>query len=139
MTKAALLPVLVQAALTFALLLGMGLWRVWLLQTRQASFKATALGQPAWPEGVTKVARAFQNQLETPMLFYAVVAFAGMLGALSGGFVAVEWVFVAFRLAHAAVHVTSNFVPLRFLLFSGALTALIVLWVVLALAAFAAP
>jgi len=134
MIQAALAPVFVQVALTFALLGWMGAWRVWLLQTRQVKYSAIALGQPGYSEGATKVARSFQNQLETPILFYAVVALAGVVGTMSRGFVLAEWAFVAFRLLHAGVHVTTNFVPLRFLLFSVACAALIVLWVMLALA-----
>ena len=135
MIQAALAPVFVQVALTFALLGWMGAWRVWLLQTRQVKFSAIALGQSGYPEGATKVARSFQNQLETPILFYAAVAFAVLLGKISSGFVTVEWIFVVFRLLHAGVHVTSNHVPLRFLMFVGATTALIALWVMLAMAA----
>jgi len=134
MLQAALVPVFVQVALTFALLGWMGAWRVWLLQTRQVKFAAIALGQPGYPEGPTKIARAFQNQLETPILFYAVVALAAVAGAISRGFITVEWLFVAFRLAHAGVHVTSNYVPLRFSMFCLATAALLVLWVMLGVA-----
>ena len=134
MTAPALIPVFIQVALTFALLFWMGAWRVWLLQTRRVKVSAIALGQPGYPDGPTKIARSFQNQLETPILFYAVVAFAAVAGMISRGFVTVEWVFVAFRLAHAGVHVTTNFVPLRFLMFCCATAALLVLWVMLAMA-----
>src|SRR5579862_9936246 len=136
MLQSALAPVFVQVALTFALLGWMGAWRVWLLQTRQVKYSAIALGQPGYSEGCAKVARAFHNQLETPILFYAAVAFAVLLGKISSGFVTVEWIFVAFRLLHAGVHVTSNFVPLRFLMFCGAFAALAALWGMLALAAY---
>ena len=131
MLPSALAPVFVQVALTFALLGWMGAWRVWLVQTRQVKFAAIALGQSGYPAGCAKIARAFHNQLETPMLFYAVVAFAAITGRISSGFVTVEWIFVAFRMLHAGVHVTTNYVPLRFLLFVGATTALIALWVML--------
>jgi hypothetical protein len=134
MIQSALAPVFVQVALTFALLGWMGAWRVWLLQSRQVKYSAIALGQPGYSEGCTKVARSFHNQLETPMLFFAAVGFAAVAAKISSGFVTVEWIFVAFRLLHAGVHVTSNFVPLRFLMFCCATTALIVLWVMLGVA-----
>ena len=135
MNASALLPVLVQVALTFALLFWMGLWRVWLLRTRKVKVSAIALGQSGYPDGVAKIARAFHNQLEMPILFYACVALAAAMGAITHGFVAAEWIFAALRVAHAAVHVTSNFVPLRFLVFSAGVAALLVLWAMLAIAA----
>ena len=43
MLAAALAPVLAQFSLTFALLVWMGAWRVWQLQSRQVKFSAIAL------------------------------------------------------------------------------------------------
>jgi hypothetical protein len=108
-----LLPVFVQAALTFTLLLAMALLRTWVTATGVVKLCDIALREPNWPAGVTKVANAFHNQLELPILFYAVTALALATQHAGTLFVALAWIFVILRLIHAAIHVTSNTVRLR--------------------------
>jgi len=76
MTKALLLPVFLQIALTFGLLLALARARVSALRRGEVAMKDIALGQNAWPAPVTQLGRAFQNQLETPALFYVLAALA---------------------------------------------------------------
>ena len=71
-----LLPVFVQAGLTFALLLWMSFLRTWVTMTRVVKLHDIALREPNWPAGVTQIANAFHNQLELPILFYALIALA---------------------------------------------------------------
>lgn len=130
-------PVFVQVALTLTLLVMMGRARWAAGREGKIRFKDIALGQNVWPEKPAKIGRAYHNQLEAPVLFYAVVAFAMAANLTDRVFVALEWVFVALRLAHAYVHVTTNHVPTRFRLFVASLAPLIALWVWLALKAFA--
>ena len=108
-----LLPVFVQAGLTFALLLGMAVLRTWVTATGVVKLKDIALREPNWPADVTKVANAFHNQLELPILFYAVTALALATQHAGTRFVTLAWIFVILRLIHAAIHVTSNIVRLR--------------------------
>ncbi|MCK9912515.1 MAPEG family protein, partial [Microbacteriaceae bacterium K1510] len=60
-----------------------------------------ALRQPNWPRRAQQVANNFQNQLELPMLFYAVVAIILITSTNSIVFVILAWVFVASRIVHA--------------------------------------
>ena len=47
-------------------------------------------------------------------------------------FVVPAWIFVALRLAHAYVHVTSNRVPRRALMFLAGAAVLCVMWIIFA-------
>lgn len=126
--SAILMPVFLQAALTFGLSIWMFFARRAALVNRSVKLKDIALGQPAWPAKATQIGNSFHNQLETPQLFYAVVALSLATAKPDAFFVALEWLFVAFRFAHAYVHCGGNDVRLRGPLFGLALLALIALW-----------
>jgi hypothetical protein len=130
--SAILHPVFVQVALTFCLLLATAWSRTRSLQQGEVKMRDVALGQKGWPARVQQIANAYQNQLELPVLFYVACALALVLGKVDMVMVALAWLFVLTRLAHAAVHVTSNRVPSRFQAFAAGVIALIGLWGVLA-------
>jgi hypothetical protein len=133
MSNAALLyPVFVQVALTFVLLVAMGRTRARAVATKQVKMRDIALGQvDPWPERPQQLARAFHNQLETPILFYAAVAMALAVKAVSLPMVVLAWAFVALRLVHAAIHTGSNNVSSRFNVFGLSLLALLGMWALL--------
>jgi len=135
MSKLALIPVLLQASLTLGLALAMGSQRVRALREGRVRMKDIALGQPNWPVTIMAIDRAFHNQLELPLMFLGLVALAAATHAIGPVFIALEWVFVALRFAHAYVHVTSNDVPTRFYIFAAGFAALVALWVTFAIAA----
>jgi hypothetical protein len=133
---AILLPVFVQVGLTFFLLFWMGFVRVGTLRKREVAMRDIALGQPAWPERPTQIANAFHNQLELPLLFYVLVILALFTRKTDTLFVVLAWMFVASRLAHAAIHVTSNDVQRRFFAFLVGALILLIMWIVFALRIF---
>jgi hypothetical protein len=126
-----LLPVFVQIALTFVLMIRMGMMRTAAIRRGVVKVRDIALGQSAWPEDVTKAARSFHNQLETPTLFYAWAAFTLIVHKMDWLGLGLAWAFVAGRIAHALVHNTSNFVPHRFQIFVVCLVLLIAMWALL--------
>ena len=130
--QAVLLPLFVQVALTFGLLFWMGNSRVRAVRRGDATMRDTALGQPNWPGHVTQIANAYHNQFQLPVLFYAVVALALLTRKADLAFVVLSWIFVAFRLIHAAIHTSSNYVPYRFYAFLAGAVVLIVIWVIFA-------
>src|SRR5918997_397353 len=111
---AILLPLFVQVGLTFFLLFWMGSVRVAAVRSREVRIPDIALGQPAWPERPTKIANAYHNQLQLPLLFYVLVILALFTRKADTLFVVLAWMFVTSRLAHAAIHVTGNDVQRRF-------------------------
>ena len=102
-----LLPLFVQVTLTFVLLF-------WMAAVRTRAFARglkpadIALRQPNWPPDVTKIANAFHNQLEVPLLFYVLTILAFDTHHAGTVFVTLAWLFVALRIIHAIIHVTTN-------------------------------
>ena len=129
---AALAPVFVLIALTFALIVWQARARIAALQARQVKLGDIALGQNAWPQRATQLNRAYQNQLEMPVIFYVLVALTLVTGLQNTVFVVMEWLFVVCRLAHVTVHVTSNNVTQRFQTFTAGLLVLAAMWLVFA-------
>ena len=128
-----LLPVFVSVGLTFALLLWMGSARTRALIGRAVSPRDIALGQPNWPESITKVGNCFRNQFEVPLLFYVLIALALPLRHADLVIVLLSWVFVITRFVHAGIFVTSNDVRQRGpAWFAGALV-LFAMWLYFAL------
>lgn len=133
MTQTAILyPVFVQVALTFFLQLWMRKERIGALRRGEVEGKDIALRQPNWPPRVMQISNAFHNQLETPILFYAVVAFLMITSQVSTLFVMLAWLFVAARLYHAYIHTTSNAQPYRFYGYALGSAVLMVMWVLFA-------
>ncbi len=128
-----LLPVFVQVALTFALLYWSGYVRVGHTQRGEVKLRVIALRQANWPEQATKLGNAFLNQLEIPILFYALVAFALLTRKANLVFVVLSWVFVLSRLVHAYIHVTSNRVSRRFFAFTVGTLTLLIMWAMFAM------
>src|SRR5690606_35066652 len=126
------LPVLAQVALTVALGFPTAALRWRAALSREVNPRDIALGQRNWPKRVQQVSNAFNNQWESPTLFYAGIAFAMIAGEGGALLVALAWIYVATRIAHALVYVTTNFIPLRFAVFITGFTVLVVFWVALA-------
>jgi hypothetical protein len=129
---AILLPVFVLVALTFALLMAAALKRNAAIVSGAVHPKDVALRQPNWPERATVYINAYHNQLELPVLFYALVAFAMITRQADFLFVAMSWIFVVFRLLQAYIFVTSNNIRLRGLFFAGGCATLMLMWIIFA-------
>lgn len=128
MDKSLLVPVLVQALLTFVLMFWMGFERYRAYRDRQVQMGPPGT-RPVWTGRAGTISNAFHNQLEMPMLFYAVAAFALITDAADWEMTALAWVFVALRLVHAAIHTTYNYIPHRFFAYLASNVALIAIWV----------
>jgi hypothetical protein len=128
-----LLPVFAQVGLTFALLLAMFWTRRQALVSKQTRIRDIALGQPNWPQRATQISNCYANQFELPLLFFALIAVALPLRRVDLVLVALSWVFVVTRFAHAGVFVGSNDLGQRSMAwFAGALV-LLAMWVYFAL------
>lgn len=123
-------PVLVQVILTFVLLIMMGQARTAAVTSGKVQIRDIALGEQAWPEQPTKIANAYRNQFELPVLFYVLVAL--LIVTRTAGYLdlALAWAFVASRLVHAYIHVTTNRVIHRFRAFAAGVAVLAVMWLV---------
>ncbi|HST94442.1 MAG TPA: MAPEG family protein, partial [Microvirga sp.] len=70
--------------------------------------------------------------------FYALVALALITRKADMLFVVMSWMFVVSRLVHAAIHVTSNKLSLRFMAFLVGVLILAAMWIIFAVRIFAA-
>ena len=131
--QAILAPLFAQVLLTFGLLL-------WMAQTR---FKAARAGQVTpskgsprtfgWPEKAQKVADSYHNQLELPVFFYVLVILALITKEADLLFVALSWVFVVSRYAHAYVHTGRNALMTRFRCYLVGALVLLAMWAIFAI------
>jgi hypothetical protein len=114
-----LLPVFVQVALTFGILL-------WMTQARG---RAVSTGQTKLKDNAPREA----DQFEVPVLFYALIALALPLRHADLLIVLLSWVFVITRFVHAGIFVTSKDVRQRSLAWFAGVLVLLVMWIYFAL------
>jgi len=126
--QAILLPLFVQIGLTFFLGLWMARERTACFKRREVKWQDIALRQTPWPGRAQQISNCFGNQFEIPVLFYVLAGLAILTKKADLLFVVMEWLFVATRVAHAAVFTTSNYVPLRGQLFIAGTLLLLFMW-----------
>ena len=130
--QAVLLPVFALVALLFFLTARMAMTRVAAIKSGEVKMKDIALGQATWPARIQQSSNAYANNLQLPLLFYVLVAFAMMTKKADLLFVVMSWLYVATRYAHAFVHVTTNRVTLRFQCFAAGVAVLAIMWIIFA-------
>ena len=85
------------------------------------------------PEQSATAARNLTNQFELPVLFFAACLSLFVTGGTGMAAVVVAWAFVLARVAHAWVHLTSNRIRIRRMLFTLGLLVNLVQWLLLAI------
>ena len=128
-----LLPVFVQVALTFVLLLATGNTRVGAVKRKEVKVSDVALGQHNWPARITQIGNSYNNQLQLPVLFYVLVILAWITRKADLMFVVLSWVFVISRIVHARIHTTTNDMRVRFYAFATGAFVLLIMWAIFAL------
>ena len=68
------------------------------------------------------------NLFETPIFFYLITITYFVTDTVTPTAIALAWAYVACRVAHSTIHLTSNFVPFRMASFLASLACLLVLW-----------
>jgi hypothetical protein len=135
--QAVLLPVLLQVVLTLFLGFWLGIERVLHVRRGKVERSAIALEASGWPARVRQIGNCYTNQFELPVLFYLVVILALETHRADLLFVTLEWLFVAVRIWHAAIHTTSNDVAERGRAFGFGVLILVVMWLDFAVRLFA--
>ena len=106
-------PVLVMVLLTLLIYVRLIKVKIREIKAGRVDMARRGLHEDAWGEAVLQINNNIRNQFELPVLFYVV---CGVLWALEGvGILALvaAWLFVVSRVAHAWVHLTSNYIPNR--------------------------
>lgn len=126
-----IIAMLAQVLLTFLLLFALPFPRFSAAFANQVTFQED--GRPVFSKRVTQLGDCLNNQFQLPLLFFAGALLAMQLNIATLPMALLAGVFVAFRWVHAAVFVTSNFIPVRFVVFVVSAVALLAFWVMLAL------
>tara|TARA_B100000902_G_scaffold246035_1_gene232902 strand:- start:32 stop:463 length:432 start_codon:yes stop_codon:yes gene_type:complete len=83
--------------------------------------------EPLLPDSVNWKAHNYEHLHEQPTVFYVVLILLAISNDASTLDVQLAWAYTGLRIAHSVVHVTTNFVPVRFLLFLLSTLALLTL------------
>ena len=129
-TAMILAPLFVQVLLTFAVMIGMMVFRTRSLQSGETRYQDIAMREPNWPRQAALFGNSYSNQFELPLLFYVLTILAMMTKHADLLFVLLAWVFVAFRVLQAFVHVSSNNVPYRGGYYAIGAMVLLVMWLI---------
>lgn len=116
-----LLPVFVQAALIFALCF-------WMIYARNFRLNGGVDGERG-----TLAGDSFRNQFEIPVLFFVLIPLAILTHKADYLFIFMEWIFVLSRLAHMAIHTTSNRQPARGVAWLIGVLTLLLMWIIFAI------
>lgn len=84
------------------------------------------------PAGSATASNNLMNQFELPVLFYALCLSLYVSAGVGAATVAIAWMFVVLRCAHATVHLTSNRLGLRSALFAAGFAVLGLGWILFA-------
>lgn len=128
-------PLAVQAGLTFVLLVLLGQARVAAVRKGEVRIRDIAMGQSTWPETPALRARAYQNQFEIPILFFASGVALMALDRVGWVALGLACAFALSRLIHAWVHLSNTNIMARFRLFFVGFALVVALWGVLLLEA----
>jgi hypothetical protein len=88
------------------------------LKAGKVDLPRRGLHEDAWPDSVLQVNNNIRNQFELPVLFYGVCFILWGLEAVGVVALVLAWLFVASRIAHTWIHLTSNYIPNRRRLFT---------------------
>ncbi len=131
-------PVLAQITLTIIIFLLLGAAKIKAIKTEKVDREKTALHNDAWPDPVLKISNNIANQFQTPILFYVLCLVLWNLKAVNPLVVGLAWGYVVSRVVHAYIHIGSNYVPMRFRMFTLGTLILIVMLVLAVVALFSA-
>jgi hypothetical protein len=127
--EAIFVPVAVLALWTHLVALFTGLTRVRAARAGRVRPGAFKLGEsPEVPADVAVVNRNLMNLLEMPVLFYVVTLGSFVTGHAGPAVIWLAWVFVALRLLHSLIHLTSNHIILRLSAFAASNVVLLAMW-----------
>jgi hypothetical protein len=136
LTKLLLLPLFIHVLMIFIVGQRTLRSRIKSVKTGTTKLHEIATDSSAWPARIKKYGDNFDNQFDTPMLWYSACALVVALKIEDHVFVGLSWMFLLTRLAHSYVHTTHNDVPSRMRIFLFGFLVLLVLWAWLAVKLF---
>lgn len=132
MTQTAILwPMIGHVALVFAVYVLLGMRRRQAVMAGEARISGFRENQNEPPSSLF-ARNNLENQFELPVLFHAACLALVVAGAVGPVAIALAWLFVASRVVHTVIHVTSNRIRYRQPAFLAGFVLLLGLWVLLA-------
>ena len=107
-------PVLAQLSIPLVVLMLNGKRKAGDAKSGNVDREKAAMDNEAWSKPTVLTSKNLANQFQFPVVFYVLCLLLSSLNAVSTGVLVVAWLFVVARLVHAYVHVTTNYVPIRF-------------------------
>lgn len=133
MTQTAILwAMIAHVALVFAVYVLLGMRRRQAVMAGEAKISGFRENQNEPPASLF-ARNNLENQFELPMLFHAACLALFVTGAVGPVAIALAWLFVASRVVHTFIHVTSNRIRYRQPAFLAGFVLLGGLWVLLAI------
>lgn len=128
-------PMLALVGLTFVVWLLMYYRRLSEMHAKKIKPQALATVSQAHDQlaNVT-AAENFANLLETPVLFYVLCLSLYVTNLATEAQILMGWIYVALRVVHSGIHVTSNHVVSRWFFYVLSTICLFVMWVIFAAA-----
>ena len=106
-------PVIVQVLLTLLIYVRLIKVKVLAMRAGLVNMDRRALHDDAWPESVLQINNNIRNQFELPVLFYVICVVLWQLDAVTAIALGAAAAFVLSRIAHAMIHLGSNYMPNR--------------------------
>jgi hypothetical protein len=128
-TKLFLLPLFLHVLLILFVGLRMLSSRIKAVRNGSAKLNEIATDSGAWPRKVRQLGNNFDNQFDTPMLWYGAAGLVVALNVADLLFVGLSWMFLLTRIAHSLVQTGDNDVPTRMRIFLFGFFVLFAMWV----------
>lgn len=131
--KVLILAIFAQVTLALGLVLWMGWERVPRVMRGEIPVAEIAVERTAYPLKARLLSNSFDNQFQLPVLFLVGALLSLYVGGTGWIEALLAWLFVGLRYAHAAIHVTTNRVYRRFIVYTAGLAVLGLFWLWLVL------
>jgi hypothetical protein len=126
--KLVVLAMAFQAFLAIGLVFWLGFERVPRVMSGEIRVADIAIDRTAYPLKARLLSNSFDNQFQLPVLMFVGALLLLLLGMAEWVDVVLVWLFVGLRFVHAAIHVTSNRVHRRFIVYTAGLAVLTLFW-----------
>ena len=126
-----LYPAFAMMALTFLCMFRLGLMRYAAVRRGEIDPRFFVLFRGyEEPDKLAVASRHVVNLFEAPLLFYVITVMAFVTGQSGTWVVGLAWAYVALRVFHTYIHLTTNVVLTRFRIFVVSMFVLIALWAI---------
>lgn len=129
-TNLIFLPVLAQIAITIVGFMLLGVRKARALKNDNIDQTKTALDNDAWPDYVLMVSNNIRNQFQLPVLFYVLCFVFYSVNAVTTTVLYLAWAFVISRIIHAYIHMSTNYVPARFRVFTVGFVIIVIMFII---------